>query len=790
MSKPRAAAHDRLFYSVLPFEDTSQVSFPLLEKEQLSLAVSRKAVLVLGTSRRVRQRLAGALDILRAAAASFTDIPLTTADLAAGKGHAVLDSLGGDPFILLAEEDYGPAFTRLCGLLRAPAPVLLPSGYVLAGIPGAAYAGRESAAISNGNLHAWLAGKNVLLWSPAENPAFALRHELAARGKDIAIAAWIDPESAGRESGPAGTDAIPPGRMGSCRYDAILVADHPYRAFAYRQLFGAPPEGTPVFLEQPGGEFLVTQANPLFAAKGYFLKPRKMSFFFSKEQFRELSGKAPETADALYGEIRTIGNCKYDRKSRVHTDVATPGYTVASGKRGTLHTNARCDHTLFILGSSVAHGYFCTDGETIASYLQRACNEHSPAGGPVYTVCNHGVANSSSANMYSVLKNIPLARGDAVLLVCHPEDDIDAMASIRDHCARNGAHFALFSMPHLYDVRNPSRYERKLLRLFRLYDGFLYTDTRIAAHATRRRTLDAKMKAHGIPAYALSPCFSRPHALGEVFFDHLHVTARGNHRIARAIHAEYVRYLGTAGKENADAWADKEFLESVRHDILKDDAIAAWVQKTRDDSFAGAGAIGAIVMNCNPFTLGHLHIIRTALSRVDRLYIFLVEEDGSFFSYADRAAMVLQGTAGFGDRVRVAPSGKYIISSATFPEYFMKEAVRYTPDVSLEIAIFGTVIAPALRIGTRFFGEEPNCAVTRAYHEQIKELLPACGIRWEEIPRITDGSGVISASRVREHFGKGELEALSALVPVTTFRHLLRLYRSGKPAAKNGNGRP
>lgn len=42
--------------------------------------------------------------------------------------------------------------------------------------------------------------------------------------------------------------------------------------------------------------------------------------------------------------------------------------------------------------------------------------------------------------------------------------------------------------------------------------------------------------------------------------------------------------------------------------------------------------IGAIVMNCNPFTLGHRYLIETASKQVDTLYIFVVEENKSFLS--------------------------------------------------------------------------------------------------------------------------------------------------------------
>ena len=40
---------------------------------------------------------------------------------------------------------------------------------------------------------------------------------------------------------------------------------------------------------------------------------------------------------------------------------------------------------------------------------------------------------------------------------------------------------------------------------------------------------------------------------------------------------------------------------------------------------------GAVVMNCNPLTLGHRYLIEQALKQCDYLMIFVVQEDKSFF---------------------------------------------------------------------------------------------------------------------------------------------------------------
>ena len=51
---------------------------------------------------------------------------------------------------------------------------------------------------------------------------------------------------------------------------------------------------------------------------------------------------------------------------------------------------------------------------------------------------------------------------------------------------------------------------------------------------------------------------------------------------------------------------------------------------------------GIIVMNANPFTLGHRYLIEQAAQQVDHLFIIPVKEERSLFPYAERKAMIEQ----------------------------------------------------------------------------------------------------------------------------------------------------
>ena len=83
-------------------------------------------------------------------------------------------------------------------------------------------------------------------------------------------------------------------------------------------------------------------------------------------------------------------------------------------------------------------------------------------------------------------------------------------------------------------------------------------------------------------------------------------------------------------------------------------------------------SIGAVVMNANPFTLGHRHLIETAVNQCAHLYVFVLEEERSLFPFHARLEMVRQGTADI-PNAHICPGGPYMISCATFPSYFLKQ---------------------------------------------------------------------------------------------------------------------
>ena len=181
----------------------------------------------------------------------------------------------------------------------------------------------------------------------------------------------------------------------------------------------------------------------------------------------------------------------------------------------------------------------------------------------------------------------------------------------------------------------------------------------------------------------------------------------------------------------------------------------------------------ALVMNCNPFTLGHRYIVETAAKENENVIIFVVEEDKSVFSFKTRFKLIKEGTKDL-KNVVVIPAGEYIISSATFPNYFLKkndDALKeYT---KIDCNIFGKYFVPTFNIVKRYVGTEPHCEVTNIYNETIQEVLPKYNVEVKLINRKEVESDAISASRVRNLLKEGNFEGVKNLVPKTTLDFIL-----------------
>lgn len=276
----------------------------------------------------------------------------------------------------------------------------------------------------------------------------------------------------------------------------------------------------------------------------------------------------------------------------------------------------------------------------------------------------------------------------------------------------------------------------------------------------------------GMPVLDLSHASCRPHPYGEIFVDYLnHLNENGMRLIADKMFERLQRenFFSDLVTSNSKS----EHIIPETHQVALETYQANW-RELYDKQLS----IGAVVMNCNPFTLGHRYLIEQAAAKCAHLIVFLVEEDQSFFSFDERLQMAKQGTADL-KNVMVLPSGQFILSSLTFSEYFNKsELQNRTVDASQDVLIFAREVAPCLHITKRFVGSEPFDTVTRQYNSEMKRELPKYGIEVIEIDRLerTDGSGAISASKVRECIFRDNLEGLKPMVPTTTFEYISMIF--------------
>lgn len=180
--------------------------------------------------------------------------------------------------------------------------------------------------------------------------------------------------------------------------------------------------------------------------------------------------------------------------------------------------------------------------------------------------------------------------------------------------------------------------------------------------------------------------------------------------------------------------------------------------------------IGAVVMNANPFTLGHRYLLETASAACRLLHIFVVSEDVSLVPSDVRFRLVKEGASDLKNLI-FHRTDSYLISSATFPSYFLRDedtVIQSHARLDLEIFI---KIAEALQIDTRFVGEEKSSHVTGIYNEVMEQSLAQSGLSCRILPRKTGPDGAISASTVRRLIHEDRLEAIQPLVPESTYRY-------------------
>ncbi|MCI9269012.1 MAG: [citrate (pro-3S)-lyase] ligase [Lawsonibacter sp.] len=233
-------------------------------------------------------------------------------------------------------------------------------------------------------------------------------------------------------------------------------------------------------------------------------------------------------------------------------------------------------------------------------------------------------------------------------------------------------------------------------------------------------------------------------------------TQRGNTHLFLYTKPQSARFFGDLGFYEIVQAEGVVFMENRRRGFS--DYCAA-LERTRKE-----GTSAAIVMNANPFTLGHLHLVERAAAENNAVHLFVLSEEAGPIPFAVRRRLVREGTAHLSN-VICHDSGPYIISGATFPSYFLKDGdTVIRAHAALDLAVFGR-IAPCLNLTRRYVGEERTSHVTALYNEEMIRRLPELGIECRVVPRLERDGQPVSASTVRQAIHDGRLEDIRPLVP-------------------------
>lgn len=475
-------------------------------------------------------------------------------------------------------------------------------------------------------------------------------------------------------------------------------------------------------------------------------------------------------------------------------DYASELVNIINGKRITKwkSDNVSVTNQLHLFGDSRILGMGVDDAHTLTSTLQNVVSQSDSWS--KYSVINHSVLGCSLSNMIKILKSSQLNKGDIVIFTGGRYDtllgEVGSLALYEDarlffeflkqahsYLKTLDVHFIYLYLPRVFEVLDKSAHEQYLSSCY--WTPKFLREEESMHDKERKEVLSELCKNFGIAFVDATENFQRPHPFGEVYLDTTHFSVNGMVLLSETIFNYMEKHKDFLHMEFAQKYMDlmdiifrNEEKQIKKQQLLNDAQLTAYIEKLKSVSEGKPDNAGIIIVNCNPFTKGHQYLIRESAKKVSHLYVLVLEEDKSYFKFKDRIELVRQGTKDI-DNVTVVESGKYIISSFTMPEYFDKDNLQDKKlDAALDIKIFTTYIAPALRVVKRFVGEEPFCKITAQYNEQMNDILPQYGIELEIIPRIATDGKAISATSVRNCIKENDIETLHKLLPDTTLKFL------------------
>jgi hypothetical protein len=284
--------------------------YPALQtKNHLRLVFRHKNVYVLLPSRKMQTQLGEALKIIEDIAESFTLLPWSLEELP--KIQAFFARISASPrqnILLLAEENYGPAFARLSAASSAYLPLLLPSGQLVPLMPGLIVQSGKIFADLSKTLGS-LSQKRALVFNVGQQFRHLIKPKLEAYGCNAALDGLVDMDENRWGQELCGVKIFPPERLKEENYEVIL-ADARTMSDVYAWMNKLAPELTPaLFLVPHLGSIdvgcQVRLTSPIFL-DSTTCKKNYRPVHFTKSIYRAIFKEHPAYSPEHYEEIREV----------------------------------------------------------------------------------------------------------------------------------------------------------------------------------------------------------------------------------------------------------------------------------------------------------------------------------------------------------------------------------------------------------------------------------------------------------------------------------------------------
>lgn len=265
-----------------------------------------------------------------------------------------------------------------------------------------------------------------------------------------------------------------------------------------------------------------------------------------------------------------------------------------------------------------------------------------------------------------------------------------------------------------------------------------------------------------IKSLAVDPSYQSENLAGKLVNEMIQYFARNNIYIYQVFTKPMYKHIFLSLGFKEIVSTDKVIMLEGGTNTIDDELTK--IKKQLDIRFAvleESSDIAALVINGNPLTIGHVHLIEHAAYNHNMVVVFIVEENKSEFSFEERLSMAYLATRRLSN-VCVIPSTKYIVSSLTFPTYFLKDENEVNEEYAkIDALVFKYYFMKRLFIKKRYVGEEFNLKMIN-YNETLKSILDDS---LEVIPRYKEEEQIVSASVVRKLLKENKIDEALKYIP-------------------------